>query len=168
VPRDLLTIPARDESGAVHIVVECPQGSRVKLKYAPDLQAFVVSRPLVLGVTYPYDWGFVPGTRASDGDPVDAMVLFDAPTYPGVLIACRPIAVLEIEQNAQKGGRERNDRILAVPAAAKRATDPLSSRMRDELAAFFVAATQLEGKDIRVLGWGDASAADALIDRASR
>jgi len=144
------------------------RGSRVKLKYSPDLNAFVVSRPLVLGITYPYDWGFVPSTRASDGDPVDAMVVFDAPTYPGVVISCRPLAVLAIEQNAKTGGRERNDRILVVPVAAKRSAGSLSSRLRDELAAFFVSATQLAGKDIRVLGWGDASAAEALIERASR
>ena len=116
-------------------MVECPQGSRVKLKYSPDLNAFVVSRPLVLGITYPYDWGFVPSTRASDGDPVDAMVVFDAPTYPGVVISCRPVAVLAIEQNAKTGGRERNDRILVVPVAAKRSAGSLSSRLRDELAA---------------------------------
>jgi inorganic pyrophosphatase len=49
-------------------VIESPAGARVKLKYAPDLGGFILSRPLVLGVTYPFDWGFVPGTRAPDGD----------------------------------------------------------------------------------------------------
>jgi inorganic pyrophosphatase len=167
VARDLLALPSRDASRAVHVVIESPRGSQVKLKYTPALGAFVLSRPLALGVTYPYDWGFVPGTRADDGDPLDAMVLLDAATFPGVVVACRPLALLEIEQNAKQGGRQRNDRIIARPAAAHRPEIALTARVRDELVAFFLAATLLEGKDLRVLGWRDADAAEALIDRAS-
>jgi inorganic pyrophosphatase len=168
VATDLLSLPPRDEAGAIHVVIESPRGSRVKLKYTPALGAFVLSRPLPLGVTYPHDWGFVPGTRAEDGDPVDALVLLDAATFPGVVVACRPLAVLEVEQNAKQGGRQRNDRIIAAPAEARRPGIALDARVRDELVAFFGAVTLLEGKDLRVLGWGDAEAAEALVDRASR
>ena len=100
---DLLSLPPRDEAGALLVVVECPRGSQVKLKYSPGLGTFVLSRPLAAGVAYPYDWGFVPGTQAADGDPVDAMVLLDAATFPGVVVCCRPLAVLELEQNAGSG-----------------------------------------------------------------
>ena len=131
---DLLSLPPRDARGALHVVVESPRGSRVKLKYSAELGTFVLSRPLALGIAYPYDWGFVPGTRASDGDPVDAIVLADAPTFPGVVMCCRPLALLEVEQNAkQGGGRERNDRIIAEPVAARRPTPVLSGRVREEL-----------------------------------
>ena len=164
---DLLSLPPRDESGALRVVVECPRGSRVKLKYSPGLGTFVLSRPLAAGVAYPYDWGFVLGTQAADGDPVDAMVLLDAATFPGVVVCCRPLAVLELEQNARQGGRQRNDRIIAAPAAARRPPIALTERVRDELVAFFHAATLFEGKDVRVLGWNDADAAEALVDRAS-
>ena len=163
---DLLSLPARDESGAVHVVIECPRGSQVKLKYSRSLETFCLSRPLGLGVTYPYDWGFVPSTEAADGDPLDAMVLLDAATFPGVVVACRPLAALELEQNAKGGGRQRNDRIVVAPVVARRPPPALTDRVRDELAAFFHAATALEGKDVRVLGWRDAEAAEALIDRA--
>jgi len=166
VPADLLRLPARDASGALHVVVETPCGSRIKLKYAPDLGSFVVSRPLVLGVAYPFDWGFVPSTRASDGDPVDAMILSDVGTYPGVVVFCRPLAVLEVEQNAKGGGRERNDRIVAEPVSARRPTLGLTDRVRKELEAFFLAATAFEGKELRLLGWGPAGAADALVREA--
>jgi inorganic pyrophosphatase len=165
---DLAALPARNPSGDLHVVIESPQGSRLKLKYSPELRTFVLSRPLVLGVSYPFDWGFVPGTRAADGDPVDAMLLLDAPTYPGVVVCCRPVAVLQVEQNAKEGGgRQRNDRIFVEAASARRPTPSLSSRVRNELEAFFVSATLFEGKEIRVLGWDDAAAADALVDRAS-
>ena len=164
---DLLSLPPRDESGALRVVVECPRGSQVKLKYSPGLGTFVLSRPLAAGVAYPYDWGFVPGTQAADGDPVDAMVLLDAATFPGVVVCCRQLAVLELEQNARQGGRQRNDRIIAAPAAARRPPIALTERVRDELVAFFHAATLFEGKDVRVLGWNDADAAEALVDRAS-
>src|SRR5688572_9581477 len=165
---DLLSLPARDETGAVHVVIECPRGSQVKLKYSRSLRTFILSRPLGLGVTYPYDWGFVPSTEAADGDPLDVMVLLEAATFPGVVVACRPLAALELEQNAKEGGRQRNDRIVVAPVVARRPSLELTERVRDELAAFFHAATALEGKDVRVLGWRDARAAEALIDRAMR
>jgi inorganic pyrophosphatase len=94
------------------------------------------------------------------------MVMLDAATFPGVVVACRPLAALELEQNAEKGGRQRNDRLVVAPVVARRPPPALTERVRDELAAFFHAATALEGKDVRVLGWRDADAAEALIDRA--
>jgi inorganic pyrophosphatase len=162
---DLLALAPRDRDGHLRVVVESPRGSRVKLKYDPELRTFRLSRPLVLGATYPFDWGFVPGTRASDGDPVDAAVLVDAGSFPGVVVACHPLALLEVEQNARQGGRERNDRIIAEPVTAVRGSVVLSPRLREEIEAFFVAVTRLEGKDITVLGWGSTHAAEMLVDR---
>ena len=167
-------IPTFGKDGALHVVIESPRGSAVKLKYDREFGALMLSRPLPAGLTYPHDWGFVPGTQASDGDPVDALVLSDVGTAPGVVIACRPLGVLEIEQNRRTGeGRERNDRIIAVPQSAHRFDSlddvfGLPQRAREEIAAFFIQATVFERKDVTVLGWQGPNRAFTLIGRDGR
>ena len=151
-----------------HVVVESPRGSAVKLKYDPKLGAMSVSRPLSLGLSFPFDFGFVPSTEGPDGDPIDALVYWDVSSYPGVVIPCRAIAVVNVDQRGGDGGRRiRNDRIVAVPVEVRReqvtAPDDLTDRVREELNHFFVAATALEGKDARILGWAGADEALALI-----
>ena len=93
-------LPAFGTRDAIHVVIESPRGSTVKLKYDPNLEAFTLSRPLPEGLAYPYDWGFVPSTRMPDGDPLDAMVVWDRPSFPGVVLACRALGVLAVEQNS--------------------------------------------------------------------
>ena len=76
-------LPPFDAQHNLRVVVETPRGANIKIKYDEDLGCFSLSRILPLGVTYPYDFGFVPQTLAQDGDPLDVMVLIDALTYPG-------------------------------------------------------------------------------------
>jgi inorganic pyrophosphatase len=160
---DLQKLPTFAGEGVFHVVVESPRGAVVKLKYAPELEAMSISRPLVLGVTYPCDWGFVPSTESPDGDALDAAIWWDVTTYPGVVIPCRALAVVRVEQNRADGsGRIRNDRVLAVPVAARREV-VLTARVRQEIEHFFVAVTTLENKDPRILGWDDGDAALELI-----
>lgn len=165
-------LPTRNEDGDFHVVVESPRGSRVKLKFDEGLSAFTVSRPLALGLAYPYDWGFVPGTKAQDGDPLDVMVFWDVISYPGVVIPCRALGVIRLEQNDKKGGRERNDRVIAVPVDAPRDGElrthlDLSERERAELNHFFVSAVFFAQKDPKILGWGTAEEAETLIDKSA-
>ncbi|HZA34203.1 MAG TPA: inorganic diphosphatase [Vicinamibacterales bacterium] len=167
-------IPTFGHNGLIHVVVESPRGATVKLKYDHELGVITLSRPLPTGLAYPHDWGFVPGTAASDGDPVDALVLSDTGTAPGVVIACRPIGVLEIEQNrATQDGRERNDRIIAVPQSAHRFDSledvcEMPERWRNEIAAFFIQSGAFERKDVTVLGWKGPDRALGLIGTGRR
>lgn len=162
-------LPARNANGAFYVVVESPRGSRVKLKYDEELSAFTVARPLSFGLTYPFDWGFIPGTEGEDGDPLDAMVMWDTPTYPGVVIPCRAVGVIRLKETNKKGKRQRNDRIIAVPVKAPRDGEvetfhDLSEREREELNHFFVSAVFFAQKDPEILGWGTPKEADELID----
>jgi inorganic pyrophosphatase len=174
---NLDAIPAFASADTFHVVVETPRGSTLKLKYEARWEAMSVSRPLPLGVTYPFDWGFVPSTQSDDGDPLDALLLWDVPSYPGVVVPCRAIGVLHVEQNRtnhDRSTRIRNDRILSIPVEARRehsvtSLNALPERIRQELEQFAIAATALEGKDVQVVGWGDATAALKLVqDSATR
>ena len=71
---DLTKLETYDDQGSLRVVVESPRGSSLKLDFDPKLRLFTISRELPLGVAYPFDWGFIPGTRGDDGDPLDAMV----------------------------------------------------------------------------------------------
>jgi inorganic pyrophosphatase len=167
--RSLLELPAFAGEDAVHVVVESPRGSTLKLKFDAKTGAMTMHRPLPAGLSYPHDWGFIPSTRAADGDPVDAFVMWDAASHPGVVIACRPIGVLRVEQtNLTSGQRERNDRIAALPVRAAswddvRSVLDVSERARRELEQFFLAAVAFEGKNARMLGWSGPDEALALV-----
>src|SRR5688500_2481633 len=89
------------------VVVESPRGSSAKLKFDSADQVMTLSRPLTLGLIYPFDWGFIPGTRMADGDPLDAMLLWDTPTFPGVVVPCRAVGLVKVDQRRAGGGRTR-------------------------------------------------------------
>jgi inorganic pyrophosphatase len=168
----MTVLPAYRSDGSLNVVVESPRGSSVKFKYDADIDRIVLSRPLPAGLTYPHDWGFVPATRASDGDPLDVMIAWDGTSYPNVVVPCRTIGVLEVEQtNPRSRTRERNDRLVVLPIKAPRQDGvrtvfELSDRWRQELERFFVAAVAFEGKELKLLGWQGAIEADALVKQS--
>jgi inorganic pyrophosphatase len=167
----LSSLPASPAKGLLNFVVESPAGATSKIKYDPDMEQFTLSRPLPLGLVYPHDWGFVPGTRAADGDPVDALVLTAGTTFPGMVLRVRPIGLVLLEQNKKEGrGRERNDRIIAVvdnaPRTPHRRVIDLPIRVRQEVERFFLNVTFFEKKAARVLGWEGPRSAMAMAIRS--
>jgi len=168
---NLLKFPTWADEDHVYAVVETPRGSTCKLDFDAKLRVFTLAKPLMTGLTYPYDWGFIPSTKAEDSDPLDVLVIHDAKTYPGVVLRCRPVGVLEVEQK-KKGKKERNDRIFAVPDRSPLETDlkdirHLPTRAREELEEFFRATNALEDKEIDFLGWRGPTRATKTIKRLS-
>jgi inorganic pyrophosphatase len=166
-----LALSPFDSQGALRVVVETPKGSAVKYDWDPDLGAFAVARELMLGLAYPYDFGFVPGTHASDGDPLDAIVLHAAASYPGIVLTCRALGMVALRQ---KEGRRwiDNHRIVAVPAwegHSMRIDDlaHLPARSKAELEQFFVNTAYFTSKKIELMGWRGALAAEALVKRST-
>jgi inorganic pyrophosphatase len=169
---NLLKLPTWADKENIYAVVETPRGSTCKLDFEPKLGAFTIAKPLMAGLAYPYDWGFIPSTKAEDGDPLDVLIIHDAHTYPGVVLRCRPVGILEVKQKS-KNGKERNDRVFAVPDRSPLETDlkdlrHLPPRARDELEQFFIATDALEDKELEFLGWRGPGHAVKAIKRLSR
>jgi inorganic pyrophosphatase len=167
-PHLLSNLPAYSEDGAVHAVVEAPKGSLVKLKYEIKLGAFTVAHSLPLGLSYPFDWGFVPSTQGPDGDPLDILILHEASTYPGVVLPCRPLGVVEMDQEEKGGERERNDRVIVMPAWHDRVGEfehpsDLPARLKEEIEQFFLSTTFFTGKKPEILGWKGPKKASSII-----
>jgi inorganic pyrophosphatase len=95
----------------VDVIVEIPKGSRNKYEYDQELDRIRLDRMLFTSTGYPGDYGFVPGTLAEDGDPIDVVVLLDEPTFPGCLIHARVIAVFWMRDEDRADAK-----LLCVPA----------------------------------------------------
>ena len=145
-----------DDKQLLRVVIETPKGSRNKFAFDPKQHVFELKKVLPAGMTFPYDFGFVPSTEADDGDPVDVLVLMDEPAFPGCVLKCRVIGVIEGEQGDKKD-KERNDRIVAIEQDAHswediKTIDELGKQFVRELEKFFVNYHQLSGEQYRVLG----------------
>jgi inorganic pyrophosphatase len=159
--------------GVIDVVIETPKGSRNKLKYDPARERFRLSRVLPEGMSFPHDFGFVPDTKAEDGDPLDVLVLTDAPLPVGCSLDVRLIGVLEAEQREQDGPVVRNDRLIGVAGVSTTHSDvdeltDLSDGLLGEIEAFFEQYNRLSGKAFRVLHRRGASAAVAAVQKARR
>ena len=154
----------------ISVVIETPKGSHNKLKWDPG-NAFRLSHVLPIGMTFPFDFGFVPDTLAGDGDPLDVLVLMDSPCPTGCLVDVRLIGILEVEQRERNGDVARNDRLIGV--ADKSTTQATTRELRDlapavvnEIEAFFAQYDRLEGKEFRVTHRRGARAALAVAAAA--
>lgn len=162
----------KDEHGAWRAVIETPQGSRHKLKFDPKEQAFAVACTLPAGMSFPFDFGFFPRTRAEDGDPLDVLVLMDGPASPGCLVSVRMLGVIEADQTERDGRSERNDRLVALGEGSTERGDLRSLKDMDpalikQLETFFVTYNQLFGKSFRIRAVRGPRTAERLIRRAA-
>ncbi|HEY2553132.1 MAG TPA: inorganic diphosphatase [Streptosporangiaceae bacterium] len=155
------------------VIVEIPKGQRNKYEMDHRTGRIRLDRMLFTSTRYPSDYGFIEGTLADDGDPLDALVLLEEPTFPGCQISCRAIGMFRMRD--EKG---KDDKVLCVPA-----TDPRMARLRDivdvepferlEIEHFFQVYKALEpGKEVETESWVDRERAEQEIvecrDRLAR
>ncbi|MFZ4665752.1 MAG: inorganic diphosphatase [Prochlorotrichaceae cyanobacterium] len=160
---NLSLIPAEPKPGLVNVLIEIPAGSKNKYEFDKDLNAFALDRVLYASVQYPFDYGFIPNTLADDGDPLDGMVIMDQPTFPGCVIAARPIGMLLMID-----GGDRDEKLLCVPAkdpryAGVKTLQDVAAHRLDEVAEFFRTYKNLEKKVTEIQGWKDADAVFDLV-----
>jgi inorganic pyrophosphatase len=167
----LQSIPPR-EGGLVNVIIDTPRGSGSKLKLDGKHGCLRLSHILPAGHVFPFDFGSIPGTLADDGDALDVLVLIDAPTCPGCLVAARLIGVLTAKQT-EKGRTMRNDRLVAVPVTetnrpAIRRLDQLDKARVDEIEHFFYSYNLAHGRRFRPIGRQGPGKAQELLNAAIR
>lgn len=150
----------------VQCAIEVPRNSTNKYEYDPELEIFKLDRVLYSAMHYPGDYGFIPGTLAEDGDPVDVLVLTHYPTFPGAVLRARPLAFLEMAD--EKG---RDQKVLAVPVDDPRYDNnrhitSISPHRLREIEHFFDIYKELEGKKVTVEGWRDMETTHLMIMEA--
>jgi inorganic pyrophosphatase len=164
--------PLKSDDETLQVVIETPKSCRNKFAFDPKQRIFVLKKVLPAGMTFPYDFGFLPRTQAPDGDPIDVLLLMDEPAFPGCAVSARLIGVIEGEQTEGKK-KVRNDRLLAIAEAnhtyanVKKVKD-LPEQFLRELQVFFVNYHRLEGKEYRLLGCKGVQAAMTLIGEAKK
>jgi inorganic pyrophosphatase len=157
---DLSTLPHQLEPKAClcRAIIETPKGCRNKFDYDPESNLFRLGGLLPEGMMFPFDYGFIPSTLGDDGDPLDVMVLMDAPAHPGCLLDVRIIGIIEAEQT-EHGKTERNDRLLAVAVHSYdhekiESIDQVSKTLLSQIEEFFVSYNRQRGKRFRITATG--------------
>lgn len=165
--------PIDRDTECINVVVETARDSRTKLAYDPRSSAFVVRQVLPQGMSFPFDFGFIPSTRGGDGDPLDVLVLMDEPVPPGTIVPSRLIGVIEAKQTEKDGKTETNDRLIAVAAAhellsrVKQLSD-LPASVTDQIEHFFISYNEQHGKRFEPTGRHGAKRAEALLENGRR
>lgn len=152
-------------SATIEAIVEIPRGSRNKYECDKTTGKIRLDRVLFSSVHYPTDYGFIPGTRAADGDPLDVLIIVEEPTFPGCHVTIRPIGILLMRD--EKGTDEK---ILAVPTADPRfdGIEDISDLQKHwlvEIENFFATYKMLEEKESSVEGWKGAGEAREVLTK---
>jgi inorganic pyrophosphatase len=162
-------IPAieNDHAATVSVIVDTPKGSRNKYKWDEKLGLFKLGHVLSVGASFPYNFGFIPGTRGEDGDALDVLVLMDDPAFVGCLVPSRLIGVIEAKQTQQKR-IFRNDRLIAVAAESHehhdvRLLDEVGDNLLREIEHFFVSYNIMRGRRFEPTGRAGPARALALV-----
>ncbi len=157
----------------INVIIETPRDSQNKFTYDPAMHVFKLKKTLPMGTTFPFDFGFIPNTEGADGDPLDVLVIMDQHAFPGCLISCRPLGILEAKQAEKNKKAVRNDRIIAVADCSVgfgNISDikELNKGMVEEIENFFIDYNKHEGKKFKPVKWCNANQALKKVKRNSK
>jgi inorganic pyrophosphatase len=158
--------PGPDSPEIVRTIIEIPKHSSNKYEYDGTLGVFRLDRALYSPMHYPGDYGFIPGTLAEDGDPLDILVLVNEPSFTGCMMETRPVGILHMVDQT-----ENDEKILAVPNRNPRfesihTIDQVFPHTRKEIEYFFSIYKELQGVKTEIKGWGDPREARKTIQEA--
>ena len=163
----------RDVPNDVNVIVEIPMNSpAIKYEVNKESGAIFVDRMLKTAMHYPCNYGYIPHTLCGDGDPVDVLVIMPLPLLPGVVVRCRPVGLLRMEDDAGDDAK-----IIAVPVTDitglyrnVEVLEDIDEQLRMQIAHFFAHYKDLErNKWVKVEGWENADAArKEILDAVQR
>jgi inorganic pyrophosphatase len=162
-------MPKTPSDGNIHIVIEIPRGSRNKYEIDHDTGHVFLDRRLFTATTYPADYGFIPETLAGDGDPLDALVLLEDPTYPAVWVEAKPVGLLWMQDEAGPDAK-----VICVPPGEPRwrgveDLKDLPDELLEEIKHFFDVYKALEpGKYATTAGFENRKASWREIESAKQ
>jgi len=154
----------------VTVIIETPKNSQVKFDYDPGLQCFKLKKILPAGMVFPFDFGYIPGTKGGDGDPLDIIVIAEFGTFTGCAMDCRIIGAMLAEQKEKGSKKIRNDRFLAIPLQSMMFKDvhelsQLPKELTRQLQDFFINYNKAALKDFKVLRIVGSKKAYSLINK---
>ena len=169
---EAMHLPPPTDKQTLNVVIETPRGSRNKYVFEPRTGLFRLKKLLPIGLSFPFDFGFLPGTRSGDGDPLDVLVLMQEASFPGCLVSAALLGVIQVEQRP-RGARtfQRNDRLVAAAILEERPLEfrslaQVGTRRLTEIQRFFEWTSAAEGRELKVLGIKGPRAAWKTIERA--
>jgi inorganic pyrophosphatase len=137
-------------------IVETPKGSAQKYDYDKKNKWFKLKKIMPAGMVFPFDFGFIPGTKGEDGDPLDIVIISEFKSFPGCAMDCRLIGGILAQQTEKNKKIVRNDRFIAIPQASQmfaavKSINDLPKDIIDQLKNFFINYNEQEGKKFRPL-----------------
>jgi inorganic pyrophosphatase len=171
---DLTALPHRLDAkkATCRAIIETPRGCRNKFDYDRESNLFKLGGLLPEGMMFPFDFGFIPSTLGEDGDPLDILVLMDAPAHVGCLIEVRLLGVIFAKQT-EDGKKETNDRLLGAAIHSYdhehlTTIDDVSKTLLSQLEEFFVSYNKQRGKRFKITGTGGPRKAIELLKAGSK
>ncbi len=157
------------DSKYINVIIETPKDSGNKYTFDPETELFKLSKILPEGLNFPLHFGFIPHTKGDDGDPLDVLVLMDEPSYPGNLIECKVLGVIEAEQT-EEGKTVRNDRLIAAAVESHRYKEfdnlkDLDKYLVKEITNFFITYNEMSKKNFKPIGNKGSQTAIRLIKK---